>query len=88
MIGRSIAMGLALALAAPVIAAPAGDISPMHLPNGGGYLQPGNPNRGISSVSADSPLAKQVRKRCDAAKDKACAAKVKTPHRARPAPGR
>lgn len=79
MIGRLIAASLALALAVPAAAAPASDISPMHLPNGGGYLQPGNPNRGISAVSADSPLARQVKKRCDAANDKVCARRADAP---------
>lgn len=43
-----------MALAAPAAAEPPGSVSPMTLPGQGGYIQPGNPDRGISMVGSES----------------------------------
>ncbi|QXQ07905.1 DUF3011 domain-containing protein [Sphingosinicellaceae bacterium] len=48
-----------LLLATSAAAEPPRDISPMTLPGGGGYIQPGNPNRSITSVGRESAFVRQ-----------------------------
>ena len=48
-----------LLLAAPATATPPGNVSTMSLPNGGGYMQPGNPNRGITAAGPENGLVRQ-----------------------------
>ena len=47
-----------LLLAAPATATPPGNVSTMTLPNGGGYMQPGNPNRGITAAGPENALVR------------------------------
>ena len=51
-------LAASLMTAAPAAAAPPDTVSPMALPGAGGYMQPGNPDRGISMVGRESALVR------------------------------
>lgn len=49
-------------MATAAVAAPDDTRTTMTLPAAGGYLQPGNPNRGITAVGAESALVRTEQK--------------------------